>query len=229
MALFENLLGRASGSLGNLVFSHNKGGPYLRQKVTPTNPNSTWQQTVRNAVTNLTSRWLNVLTDDNRAAWATYAANVTVLNRLGNPVHISALAHYVRSNVPRIQCGGGIGAVVDDGPNEFNLGAYTEPVCVVSGATTVTVTVNQPDEWYTEAASFMAVYASRPQNPTINYFKGPYRKCDIPVWGQGAGNLTLPVGFDAVQGKKTFFFARVSRDDGRLSSEWRGFDTANII
>ena len=229
MALIDPLIGRMSGSVGNWVFSHNAGGPYVRAKVTPTNPNSAAQQTVRSAVSSLTSRWLNILTTDQRADWATYAANVTVTNKLGNPIYIGALAHYVRSNVVRVQCGGGTGAIVDDAPSVFNLGEYTEPQITFTSYTAFTVTVDQGDAWYAEPASFMAVYVSRTQNPTINYFKGPYRKANIPVWGVGVGTLEVPTGFTAVELNPTFFRARVSRADGRLSAEWFGSAVPNLL
>lgn len=42
-----NVWGEASGRLGGMVFSRNKGGAYIRRHVTPTNPNSQKQRAVR--------------------------------------------------------------------------------------------------------------------------------------------------------------------------------------
>ena len=43
MAIMKTtIVGPLSGSFGGLTASHNRGGQYLRQRSTPTNPNSTY-------------------------------------------------------------------------------------------------------------------------------------------------------------------------------------------
>ena len=70
----------------------------------------------------------------------------------------------------------------------------------------------------------MFLYVSRPQNPGINFFKGPYRFA-----GQILGNSTTPptspfavsVPFPIVTGQKLFARLNVSRADGRLATDTR--------
>ncbi|MBA7658243.1 hypothetical protein ES703_66192 [subsurface metagenome] len=41
MAIIQPILGSLRGSIGDNTFSHNRGGDYVRRRVSPTNPNST--------------------------------------------------------------------------------------------------------------------------------------------------------------------------------------------
>lgn len=227
MAVFKGLLvSKVSGSIGGITFSHNKGGPYFRSRATPTDPNTPQQQAVRAFVGQLSNHWINTLTPAQREAWATYAANVTVLDPFGDPRFIPAISHYVRSNTPRMQAGL---IRADDAPTIFNTGDFTSPSFAVSEATQqVSVTFGDFDDWCDENASAMMIYGSRPQNPTINFFKGPYRYASR-ITGNSVTPPTTPqtlaIPFPAIEGQKTFWRAVVTREDGRLSLSFRNFAT----
>lgn len=70
-----------SGKLGGMVWSHNKGGPYIRTRAIPTNPNSARQQLVRAFLATMSVAW-EALTDAQRNAWNTWASE----NPLQNPI-----------------------------------------------------------------------------------------------------------------------------------------------
>lgn len=220
--LFEPLLGTAlSGKLGGIVASHNAGGSYFRKLVIPTDPSSPEQNQIRNAVTNLTNRWVNVLSQVQRDLWAVYAANVTLVNRLGNPINISGISQYVRSNVTRSQSAAL--ARVNGGPTVFDLGEFTAPtMAIATGTQLITVTFDDTDAWASEDDSAMMVYASRPQNQTVNFFKGPYRFAG-PLLGDVAIPLVspqdIPVPFPVIAGQRVHLYVRVTRGDGRLSGK----------
>ena len=221
--LFKGLLAaQMSGSLGAVVFSHNAGGTYMRARVTPTNPNSPQQIKVRNAVTFLANFWNNGLTTGERKIWDTYAENVTITNRIGDQVNISGLAQYVRSNVVRIQADL---ARADDGPGIFNIGSHSEPrISNFSEATQLgdfsfdNGVLN--DAWANEVGGFMFVYISRPQNVSVNFFRGPYRLTAVVV-----GDPVPPVSpilinatFPFIAGQLIFGRAFSVRFDGRVAS-----------
>ncbi len=221
------LVTSASGSVGGLTASRNAGGAYYRARVVPTNPNSTFQQAVRAAMSNLTSRWLSTLTDAQRAAWKAYSDNVPLIDRLGDPRNVGALPMYIRSNVPRIQAGL---SIVDDGPTTFNLGDFTAPsfTATVLGTAIGTVFTNA-DEWANEDGAAMLVFQSRAQSPSINYFKGPYRLAG-QVLGDSGTPPTSPQADAAVfpfaADQRVYFRAVVTRADGRLSSDFLSFAVA---
>lgn len=220
----STLLGQASGSLAGVTFSHNKGGEYVRRRAIPTNPNSTFQQAVRGIVAALSNHWLNTLTAAQRAAWETYAENVTIVDRLGDPIYITGLNHYVRSNTPLLQAGM---TRVDAAPTTFNLGEFTNPSFGYDAANSeVDVTFDNTDAWANEDDAAMILWASRQQNPSINYFKGPYRFAGT-IDGDSVTAPTSPAAISApfACAAGNFCFCKVSviRADGRLSLPFRGY------
>lgn len=215
----------ASGSIGGVTYSHNRGGMYTRARAIPTDPQSPQQMIIRGIVANLTSLWNNILTPAQRAAWDLYAVNVPMLNRLGEPINIGGLGHYIRSNTPRLQTGA---ARVDDGPVIFNLGEFTPPTFDTFAAATQDFSVNftTTDGWVNEVGSFLFAYSSRTQNASINYFQGPYRYSDGIIGdlvAPPATPATLNAAFPIVAANRTFVQIRISRADGRLTLPFRGF------
>lgn len=222
MKIASQLITKMSGSIGGLTGSHNKGGLYFRARAVPTNPASVFQQEVRNAVSQLTSRWGSVLTAAQRAAWKVYAENVPLVDALGEARIVPALSMYVRSNVPRLQSAL---AIVDDGPTVFSL-ATMSPISVTADASAdeIDVTYVNTDDWATVTGGALLIYASRPQSPTIEYFKGPYR-----FTGAEPGDTTTPptspatfaLPFPVAASNVVHVQARATNADGRLSSPFR--------
>lgn len=214
-----------SGSLGGITAAHNRGGPYFRIRAIPTDPQTPQQMAIRGFVANLTSLWRNVLTQIQRASWDAYALQIAATDALGHSRNIGGLAHYIRSNVPRLQNGY---ARVDPAPIINNLGEFTNPTfdLFVAAANTYNVNFTVGDAWVNEDGSGMFTNASRSMNPSINFFKGPYR-----LNGGIAGSLAAPPASPATLNctfpiellNKTFVQIRISRADGRLSLPFRGF------
>lgn len=233
MALIQTGGGVAtiSGSIGGITYSRNRGGAYARNRTIPINPGSARQQTVRFALASLGARWVEVLTDAQRAGWETYAENVHLPNSLGQLRNVGGIGMYNRSNVPRISSIAPVLTVIDDAPTIFDLGTFTEPAAdsVDAAADTVTWSFNPADEWATAVGGAMYVYGSRPQNSSINFFKGPYQiiasipGAVVPPTSPQIINLAFPVAV----GNKVFFRANVSRLDGRLASSFRTFQVGS--
>lgn len=228
MIFTSGIIEAGSGSLGGLTFSRNRGGPYIRGRAIPTNPNTPEQQAVRSAAAQLAALWRNTLTAAQRAAWDLYAENVPLPNPLGAPRNVGGLGMYIRSNVSRIASGVTGLTRVDDGPIVFNLGDVG-PLAVLSATAAtdiVSMSFTDTDEWVDEDAAALLVYTARAQNPSINYFKGPYRFAGA-VEGDSTTPETSPfaitAAFNIDVANNTFVFARVSRADGRLSTPFRGF------
>jgi len=215
---------QVSGSIGGMTFSHNQGGLYTRSRTIPTNPNSPEQATVRLLMGQLSNIWVNTLTDAQRTAWSSYAELVELTGVLGDALRISGLSMYVRSNLPRLQAGM---TRIDAAPTIFDLGDFTEPTLSITAPATGSMAFNIADDWPGEDDSAMLVYTSRPVNPTVNFFKGPYRFA-AALLGDTAIPLTTPqaltAAFVSVAGQRVFYHVRVTRADGRLSQPFRTFD-----
>lgn len=223
MLIKGTIAAQMSGSLGGITASHNAGGTYFRARVTPTNPNTLFQQAVRAAVALLSSIWQTTLSQLQRDAWKVYADNVTVTNRIGDQINISGLAMYIRSNVTRLQFNL---ARIDDAPAIFNLGGFTPPIFNTASAATQTINVifrvlPGSDAWANEAGGFMFLFWSRPQNSGINFFRGPYRAVGSitgdPV--PPVSPATFPVPFLITEGQRVFTRATVASADGRYSTD----------
>lgn len=224
MALFQSgIITASSGSLGGLTFSHNRGGMYVRARVVPVNPNTPLQGVVRQQMANLTNRWANILTPAQRDAWDTYAENVLLPGPLGDPRNVGGLGMFIRNAVPRAVAGV---VAVDDAPTIFDTGGYT-PVTAPTATDAGDVlgfAYTNTDLWANEDDSHMLVFASRPQNPGINYFTGPYQFAgaidgDAITPPTSPAVITSPFAFSV--GQRVFFRVVVTRADGRYSNTQR--------
>lgn len=67
-AKFGAIVVAGSGKVGGHVFSKNRGGAYMRTKVTPNNPNTVAQQQARAVLSSLSTAWAE-LADAERLSW----------------------------------------------------------------------------------------------------------------------------------------------------------------
>jgi hypothetical protein len=217
-----------SGSVGGLTASHNRGGAYFRNRAIPVNPNTSQQAIVRGLMATFSTAWSGTLTQVQRDAWDLYAANVFLPDPLGVPRNVGGIGMFNRSNISRIQAGDPLQIVA---PSTFDLGTFSDPSFGAPNATadTMALTFVNTDAWANEDDSSMLVYASRPQNPGVNFFDGPYRFAHrvegdsiTPPTSPATVNLPFPV----VAGQKVFFYVRVTRADGRLSGKFPGSGVA---
>lgn len=208
-----------SGSIAGLTYSHNRGGLYTRARAVPTNPNTSAQQSARNAFASLVALW-QTLTSAQRDAWNTYAENVTVLSALGDPLTLTGQQMYIRCNSPRLRVGLDR---VDDGPTTYSMGSFTPVIVQANEATPMEIEVQftNTDEWAVADGGALIVQTSMQKPPTVNFHKAPFVFAGI-IEGNTATPPTSPVTIDSpFPGNVTnFVFNRVraTLPDGRLSA-----------
>ena len=221
MKFKSQVLTQASGSIGGITYSHNKGGLYQRARTIPTDPATAPQVQMRNFVSQLVVRWTAVLTQVQRDAWAVYAANVPVIDALGDAMFISGLNWYVKMNTIRKLAPE---AGVDNAPTTFTMAALTEPIFTVASATDLaSVAFVNTDSWATGVLGSLLCFFSRPQSAGINFFKGPYRfAASIPgavIPPTSPQNIGL--SFPCAAGNKIFAKFVATDLDGRVSASLR--------
>ncbi len=208
--------GSASGSVGAVTLSHNKGGSYMRTRKIPTNPSSAAQVLARNRMADLTNRWLNTLTDLQRTDWETYAANVPVNNRIGQQIFLTGINWYVASNSLRNQAGL---SRSDDAPATFNLAAFTIIDLTASEALqTISVAHTIIDDWLDDDGALLC-WVTRPQNPTVNYNNLPYRFGDASLGNTAVppvSPFSVPAPFPFALGQRLFVKLNVCNPDARI-------------
>lgn len=220
MKIKSALVTQISGSIGGMTGSRNGGGMYFRARSIPTNPNTAFQQTVRESFGALSNAW-GLLTPTQRDDWNVYAQNVPLPDRLGDQRLVSGMNHYMRSNAPRLSAGL---AIVSDAPTDFNIG----PTPLISAGT-----IGNDGSIDGEAlpqspgiAGTILLYVSRPQSPTINYFRGPYQfvtAIDFASPGTASVALTSESPFSQTIGQRVYIRVQTSLDDGRLSADAQDF------
>jgi len=211
-----------SGSIGGTCFARNASGNYARSRTTPVNPQTKIQEKIRAVVAYLTDRWLETLTPTQRAAWGDYAAAVAMKNRIGESIHLSGFNHYVRSNAALLYAGA---TVVDDAPTEFSLPDHDPTAAFTASEATqkLSVSFNDGADWCSEDGGYMFLRMSRPQNPTRNFFAGPYLYADgmagavVPITSPQVINAPTPIA----EGHRLWLSCRIARADGRLSESFQ--------
>lgn len=221
MKFKSQLVTQASGSIGGATFSRNAGGMYIRARAVPVNPQTAKQTAVRNALTACMNRWTNVLTQVQRDAWNVYALNTPTTNVLGESLPKTGSNMYNRCNVARLNAGI---AVIDAAPTVYDLGGFTAPVTTITASTDLmSIAFTNSDAWATAVGGYLLVFASAPQNPSINFFKGPYQYA-----GKISGAATPPTSpasmalpIPCAVGQAIFLKFNAIQVDGRYSAPLR--------
>ncbi len=214
---------QASGSIDGLTASHNRGGRYFRARAIPTDPATAFQIVMRNALATFSQRWANVLTPAERAAWDLYGVNVPVVDVQGDPINLTGQQWYIGSNSPRQQADIANLGIIDAGPTNFTRAGLTQPSIgnISAGGNSLDLTFDLTDPWLDQDAGGLIIRISRPQNASVNFFKGPYRFAGI-VNGNLATpptspqSITLP--FPVAAGQNLFAELRSVEEDGRSSA-----------
>lgn len=224
MAIFKShILAAASGSVGGVTYSRNRFGMYIRNRSMPVNPNTSRQQAVRSIMTEVVEYWNGSLSAAQRSAWDAYAANVPVINRLGDTVQLTGFNMFVRSMIAIQQAGQDI---VDDGPIVFSLPETDDTLAVATDVPNqeIDVTFDNTKAWANEDGGVLIVKMGLPKLATRNFFNGPFRYAGV-VEGDAVTPPTSPaeiaVPFPVAVGQKLWIEARIARADGRLSAPFR--------
>jgi len=215
------MAGQMSGSVASVTASRNRFGPYFRNRALPVNPQSAQQVAVRGLFTMYSQMWGGVLTQAQRDSWNLYASNVPVINPLGDSIFLTGQNWYIAANVPRAQADPTNLPALTTAPAIFDRGTFTPPTVVSITAATgiLSLAFTAADAWVSEDDAALLVRLSRPQSPTIDFFKGPYRYAGA-VLGDMTTPLTSPqpitLPFTIVAGQALHGTAVVTRGDGRL-------------
>ena len=101
---FGMMMTDARGKLGGQVFSKNRSGAYIRTKVTPTNPQTSFQSVVRQSFGAFSQAWSG-LTDAERAAWDGAVSQWSTTDIFGDLKNPTGKNLYLRLNQQATQAG----------------------------------------------------------------------------------------------------------------------------
>jgi hypothetical protein len=230
MALFKSHIAtQISGSVGGTTFAHNAGGMYMRARTVPVNPQTSFQNQARNALTTLVNAWTETLTALQRAAWDLYASNVTVTNPLGDNITNSGQNWYIAVNQPRLMCDAKLGTTlgrIDNAPTIFDRSLLTTPAVPVLDVSSnnLTFTFTNTNTWATAVGGALLVFQGRPVNGGRTYFRGPWRLIGrvlgavVPPTSPGTITTVSTQGFPFVVGQTCYIAFAAVTADGRLTT-----------
>lgn len=213
--LFRGIVvGAASGKLGAMVASHNKGGQYMRARVVPSGAVASAQQAiVRNAVASLSAAWGTELDDLQRAGWSEYALQVPGTNALGDTIQLSGQNWFIACNVPRMQAEL---LRIDDAPVIFNRGTPTiNPIVSALDDEGGTITWGAT----LEGTFTCLIYQGHSYSQGRNKYYGSYQLTGITEVTTSASRSTFTPVFPLGSSSNKMAFKLVfSQADGRLST-----------
>lgn len=215
-----------AGSIAGQTHARNRFGNYMRARTKPVNPRSSRQSAARIAIMFLAEQWRETPMDDaKREAWETYANSVNWNNKLGETVKLTGFNMFIRANAAILRAGG---TIVTAGPADLGL-PPGDPKFVATaakaGTKQITYVFDDGFDWCGEAGGYLMIYAGEPQNPTRNFFGGPWH-FERVIAGVGDGGAKSPLSdvpflsWTLVEGQKLWFQAAIIRADGRMSTKF---------
>ena len=168
------------GSLNGSVFSRNRGGAYVRSKVSACQPVSAFSSAARAIFKALAQYWSQTLTDGQRAAWEAFAALHPYTNVFGDSLTLSGIAMFEAVNRAVRQVAG---AFITDPPATFvsdDLGDTTLTITAAGGV------VNNAELTIGRALAYgegLYVFATIPGRWTQKAQKADFRLVNNPANG----------------------------------------------
>lgn len=193
--------GDIRGKIGSSVFSRNKGGAYIRTKVTPVNPKTPAQQLVRQNFGQNSKKWSGTLTQSQRDAWNAFAASNPVRDVFGNSITLTGLATFNRMNQILLQIGS---FQILNPPADYSVTPIANPTsistAVASDATAVVL--HWPTTPDGEMNTSLYVFATPPlapgKTPNANLFR---YITNISTDSLTAASVSVGVAYNAIFGE----------------------------
>jgi hypothetical protein len=157
------------GKIGGQVAARNRSGAYLRNKVTPNNPNTGFQSAIRSLLSQLSAQWRK-LTQEQRDAWNAAVTEWSKTNVFGDTVNPTGKNLFTQLNIVNLNLGGtgleapptkGSPAQIDNLELSIDAGSPKEGEAA----------------WdVIEGSGEGILYATAPQSPGTSYVERKYRR-----------------------------------------------------
>lgn len=167
-ALVSDMRNKLNGS----VMSANRYGSYVRNKVTPVNPQTILQQQARQLFGALSSSWRS-LTQVQRESWIEGAKNFPFTDIFGDTKHLSGQSLFIKlnSNLEKVGLARINAAPTPLGFDELDYALADGEDVTVNGAGEVSL----PIEWEAQPGFTGVVYLTDPVPAGISFVKNRFR------------------------------------------------------
>lgn len=218
---FGSIVVGGRGKLGGQVYSHNRGGDYVRNNAVPVNPQSTSQMQARARLAQFSSQW-SALEQEQISAWNEAAVNFPRNNVFGDSKILSGKNLFTSLNT-ELELVGLV--TITDAPQPQEI---TVPVAV---SDLQFDSVSQAIDFQVENTAIgdrLVIRATPPVSAGTSFIKNKLRI--ITVMAATDANTAVDLGADYVakfgaiqQGQKIFVSAYSVNEIGQRSPEVRGY------
>jgi len=203
------------GSVGGMVFSTGRGGPYVRQRISAPDGQSPAQLAQRATLITVSRQW-KALTSAQRLEWDLYADTLSPTDKLLNSISYSG--HQVYCQLSSRLLGAGVAAVATPP-------AVAAPASLTAWTSTITA-VNTLTLGFTPtpmaAGVKLQVWQSKPYLGAIHPLVSQAKLVGYTAAAVASGT-TLPMPYSVLTGYKSYVWARVMGVDGQVSG-YRGIE-----
>lgn len=169
---FSALVSEMRNKLNGSVMSKNRYGNYVRNKVTPVNPQTSFQQNVRALLSSLSSAWTG-LTEAQRNGWRALAQAIPFTDIFGDQKFLDGKAMYIKLNSNLVNAGE---AAVSAAPAQVAIPEFAIDDLVAEETDGSLVTLDAAFNPAVIPAGFViAIYATPGVKPGVNFVKNLYR------------------------------------------------------
>lgn len=218
MKFLSQVLTAASGSIGGVTYSKNRGGMYQRARAIPSNPGTERQGIARENLATAVGLWTNTLTPAQRTSWADYAAATPFTDALGQAVQLTGQQIFVRSTAVRLLIGE---APILDGPIIPGLGNTPQWVGDPQVYEDTQIIEGEVSAEEAGAGDLAVIYMTRPCNPSKTAAHQPRRYAFVEPYVVLSTTFPVdsPTPFVVTVGQLIRVTALIIKADGRVSPE----------
>lgn len=183
---FSALVSDMRNKLNGSVMSKNRYGSYVRNKVTPVNPQTNYQQAARQLLGSLSSQYRG-LTQAQRLSWINGAGNFPFTDIFGDVRHLSGQTLFVKLNTNLVNAGA---ATIDTAPLPVGVPELLiEGVTVEATAGVISDLSLAVSEATIPVGYALAVYATPPLPASIQFVKNRYRYIGVATVTAGEADI----------------------------------------
>jgi hypothetical protein len=178
---FTAMVAEVRGKLAGTVFSRNRGGNYIRTKVTPLNPQTGAQVAIRALLTQFAQAWRG-LTEEQRESWRSSVSNWATTDVFGDLKNPSGSALYNRLNINIVNAGG---SAINTPPSP--TGAVALSTLDITSAVTGDVFTLDFDPTPVPAGHALVVEATAMLSPGIQNANSQFRQIGVLAAASATG------------------------------------------
>lgn len=180
-ALVSDMRNKLNGS----VMSKNRAGSYIRNKVTPVNPQTAFQQAVRQRLGALSTGWSG-LTEAQRQTWIAATPNFPYTDIFGDKKELDGKSLFIKLNSNLANVGS---AQINVAPAPVGIPVFG----ITSAIATLGAGVDSFDLTFTSqtvpAGFAVAVYATPPVKAGVSFVKNKFRYLGTTTVTAGAADI----------------------------------------